>query len=60
MVGAPTDPGVPVGLWVRYLGFEIGLLGGGEDVGGGDVEVQQDLPEGRPVPGFAVPGGGGQ
>ena len=44
-------------LWGSYLGFEVGLLWGGEDVGGGDVEVQKDLPEGRPVPGFAVPGG---
>lgn len=49
--------GCPQGA-AGYLGFEVGLLGGGEDVGGGDVEVQQDLPEGRPVPGLAVPGGG--
>lgn len=38
-----------------YLRFEVGLLWGGQDVGGGDVKVQENLPEGRPVSGLAVP-----
>ena len=37
------------------LRLEVGLLWCPQDVCRGDVQVEQDLPEGRPVPGLALP-----
>ena len=38
------------------LGLEVGLLRGSQYVCGCNVEVEEDLPEGRPVPGLTLPG----
>lgn len=38
------------------LGFEVGFLRSSQHISRGDVQVHQCLPEGRTVPGLALPG----
>ncbi len=40
-----------------HLRFEVGLLWRPEHISRGDIQMQKDLPEGRPVSGFTLPAG---